>query len=281
MVPPGGYLWWYIDALSDCGRYGLSIIAFVGSVFSPYYAWARRKGTTHPDDFCALNVALYSRGAKRWTMTERSSQAVTQERDTLAIGPSSVRWTGSALEIAIEERDTRLGIPWQRRVSGKVRVIPEALNPTSFALDPDNRHRWHCVAPRARVEVVMDQPGLRWSGSGYLDSNFGSEALAAGRVVEAPVTTQLADGMACRVADPEALAVMAPHIDHIVQVSDTEVAAAMRALFTDTHNVAEGAGAAALAAALQERDQLQGLHVGLALTGGNVDAPMFSSVLAG
>ena len=108
-----------------------------------------------------------------------------------------------------------------------------------------------------------------------------ADSLAAGRVVEAPVTTQLADGMACRVADAEALAVLAPHIDHIVQVSDAEVAAAMRAIFTDTHNVAEGAGAAALAAALQERDQLQGLHVGLALTGGNVDAPMFGSVLAG
>jgi len=99
-------------------------------------------------------------------------------------------------------------------------------------------------------------------------------------VVEAPVTTQLADGMACRVADAEALAVMAPHIDHIVQVSDDEVAAAMRAIFTDTHNVAEGAGAAALAAALQERDALQGQNVGLALTGGNVDAPMFANTLA-
>ncbi|MBV7430440.1 MULTISPECIES: threonine dehydratase [unclassified Acidovorax] len=107
-----------------------------------------------------------------------------------------------------------------------------------------------------------------------------ADSLAAGRVVEAPVTTRLADGMACRVADREALAIIAPHIDHIVQVSDDEVAAAMRALFTDTHNVAEGAGAAALAAALQERAQLQGLAVGLALTGGNVDAPVFGSVLA-
>ena len=108
-----------------------------------------------------------------------------------------------------------------------------------------------------------------------------ADSLAAGRVVEAPVTTHLADGMACRVADADALAVMAPHIDHIVQVSDAEVASAMRALFTDTHNVAEGAGAAALAAALQERAQLKGQVVGLALTGGNVDAPMFSGVLAG
>ncbi|ART56621.1 hypothetical protein CBP36_16650 [Acidovorax carolinensis] len=106
-----------------------------------------------------------------------------------------------------------------------------------------------------------------------------ADSVAAGRVVEAPVTTQLADGMACRVADAEALAIIAPHIDHIVQVSDDEVAAAMRALFTDTHNVAEGAGAAALAAALQERDALPGHTVGLALTGGNVDADVFSRVL--
>ncbi|MBD9394848.1 threonine dehydratase [Acidovorax sp. ACV01] len=108
-----------------------------------------------------------------------------------------------------------------------------------------------------------------------------ADSLAAGHVVEAPVTTRLADGMACRVADADALAIMAPHIDHIVQVSDDEVAAAMRALFTDTHNVAEGAGAAALAAAMQERAQLKGQVVGLALTGGNVDAPMFSDALAG
>lgn len=107
-----------------------------------------------------------------------------------------------------------------------------------------------------------------------------ADSLAAGRVVEAPVTTRLADGMACRVADADALTILAPHIDHIVQVSDEAVAAAMRAIFTDTHNVAEGAGAAALAAALQERDALKDQHVGLALTGGNVDAPVFGGVLS-
>ena len=106
-----------------------------------------------------------------------------------------------------------------------------------------------------------------------------ADSVAAGRVVESPVSTQLADGMACRVADVAALTVIAAHIDHIVQVSDAEVAAAMRALFVDTHNTAEGAGAAALAAALQEREALAGQAVGLALTGGNVDADMFASVL--
>jgi len=107
-----------------------------------------------------------------------------------------------------------------------------------------------------------------------------ADSLAAGHVVEAPVTTQLADGMACRVADAAALDIIAPHIDHIVQVSDDEVAEAMRAIFTDTHNVAEGAGAAAFAAAMQEREPLKGLQVGLALTGGNVDATVFAGVLS-
>ena len=107
-----------------------------------------------------------------------------------------------------------------------------------------------------------------------------ADSIAAGHVVESPVTTKLADGMACRVADQGALDILMPHLDHTVQVSDDEVAAAMRHLFADTHNVAEGAGAAALAAALQERGQLQGQVVGLALTGGNVDASVLAQVLA-
>ena len=108
-----------------------------------------------------------------------------------------------------------------------------------------------------------------------------ADSLAAGRVVEAPATTRLADGMAVRRADPAALALLAPGLDHVVQVSDEEVAGAMRALYTDTHNLAEGAGAAALAAALQERATLRGQCVGVALTGGNVDAGVFAQVLSG
>ena len=106
-----------------------------------------------------------------------------------------------------------------------------------------------------------------------------ADSLAAGRVVEAPVTTRLADGMACRIADPEALELMAPHIDHVVQVTDDEVAQAMRDLYADTHNVAEGAGAASFAAAMQERSQLTGQVVGTTLCGGNVDSTTLASVL--
>lgn len=108
-----------------------------------------------------------------------------------------------------------------------------------------------------------------------------ADSLAAGRVVESPVSTQLADGMACRVADAAALEVLTPHLERIVQVSDQEVAEAMRMLFADTHNVAEGAGAASFAAAWQERGSLKGQVIGTTLSGGNVDSSLFCAALSG
>ena len=105
------------------------------------------------------------------------------------------------------------------------------------------------------------------------------DSLAAGHVVQAPVTTELADGIACRVADPTALEILAAHIDHIVKVTDQEVAQAMRDLYTGTHNVAEGAGAASFAAAMQERGQLSGQIVGVTLSGANVDSATVAKVL--
>ncbi|MCC6510415.1 MAG: threonine dehydratase [Pirellulaceae bacterium] len=107
-----------------------------------------------------------------------------------------------------------------------------------------------------------------------------ADSLAAGRVVEAPVTTLLADGMACRVADQTALQYLIPHIERIVQVTDEQIAQAMRDLFFDTHNVAEGAGAAAFAAAMQDRQTLAGKVVGITLCGGNVDTDVFSRVIS-
>lgn len=108
-----------------------------------------------------------------------------------------------------------------------------------------------------------------------------ADSLAAGHVVEAAVSTELADGMACRVAEADALAILARELDHVVRVSDAEVAEAMRMLFADTHNAAEGAGAAGFAAAWQERDALRGQVVGTTLSGANVDSARFARVLAG
>ncbi|RIV85591.1 hydroxyneurosporene dehydrogenase [Aurantiacibacter zhengii] len=113
-------------------------------------------------------------------MTERGKSQVEREEDYLQLAASSVRWEGDALMIEIAERDKRLGIPWRRPVRGTVTVRPETLNGRSFALDPAGHHVWHCIAPRARIEVDMQQPALSWKGSAYFDSNFGSESLEEG-----------------------------------------------------------------------------------------------------
>ena len=105
-------------------------------------------------------------------------------------------------------------------------------------------------------------------------------SFAARKIIESPVSTQLADGMACRTPQPEALEVIWGYVDRIVEVSDAEVAAGMRLLFECTHNCAEGAGAAAIAAVAQERRRLQGSKVAAIVTGGNVDAAVFARVLA-
>jgi carotenoid 1,2-hydratase len=172
-VAHGGYAWWYVDALSDDGRDALTLIAFVGGAFSPYYAAARRRGRADPLDHCALNVALYAPGAKRWTLTERPRASVHRAASTLAIGPSSLEWDGAALTVRIDE----VTAPLPSRVRGVVRVHPSALTARSFALDAAGAHRWWPIAPRARVEVALERPRLAWRGEGYFDSNAGDAPL--------------------------------------------------------------------------------------------------------
>lgn len=103
---------------------------------------------------------------------------------------------------------------------------------------------------------------------------------AAGRCVSHAVTTQLADGMACRVPEPDAFDVIRKGAARIVEVDDAEIAAAMRLAFETTHTVVEGAGAAALAAAWRERASLASRRVGLIFSGGNIDRALYASVLA-
>jgi len=105
-------------------------------------------------------------------------------------------------------------------------------------------------------------------------------SFAAGKVVPTNSANTMADGMAVRGPDAEALSVILEGADRIVQVTDDEVGAAMRAYYEDTHQLAEGAGAAALAALLQERDRMAGKRVALILSGGNIDRPLYLRVLA-
>ena len=125
--------------------------------------------------------------------------------------------------------------------------------------------------------LVRDLLGLRTEIVGVQSTLAPSYALsfAARTVVNTNSSNTLADGMATRNPDADALAIILKGASRIVQVSDEEIAGAIRALWTDTHNLAEGAGAAPLAAALQEKSKLRGKRVGLVLSGGNIDFDLF------
>jgi len=101
-----------------------------------------------------------------------------------------------------------------------------------------------------------------------------------GELVSHDVTTKLADGMACRTPNNSALTIARRGVDRVIQVTEDEVRAAMRAFFTDTHNVAEGAGAAALAALMKERESMRGRIVAVVLTGANVDSNVFAGIIS-
>jgi threonine dehydratase len=125
--------------------------------------------------------------------------------------------------------------------------------------------------------MARDLLGLKTEIVGVQSTEAPAYALsfAAGAVVKTNSSDTLADGIATRVPDEEALAIIRKGASRIVQVTDDEIGAAIRAYWTDTHNLAEGAGAAALAAACLEKSKLQGKRVGLILSGGNIDFDLF------
>jgi threonine dehydratase len=131
-----------------------------------------------------------------------------------------------------------------------------------------------CCAVRNGLNLKTNIVGVVAEGAPAYALSF-----EAKRNVAAPVTTLLADGMACRVPDDAALEVILGNVDRIVRVSEEEIRMAMRFYFTDTHNVVEGSGAAGLAAALKERELIRGQRIGLVATGGNVDHDVFARVL--
>jgi threonine dehydratase len=131
--------------------------------------------------------------------------------------------------------------------------------------------------------LARDLLGLATEIVGVQSTEAPSYALsfAAGMVVTTESSDTLADGMATRVPDADALAIIRKGASRIVQVTDHEVGAAIRAYWTDTHNLAEGAGAAALAAALQDQPKIRGRQVGLVLSGANIDFDLFNRWVGG
>jgi threonine dehydratase len=127
--------------------------------------------------------------------------------------------------------------------------------------------------------MVRDLLGLPTEIIGVQAANAPSYALSlkAGRIVTTSSANTFADGAATRIPDPTAFDIIKAGVSHIVTVEDDEIAAAIRAYWTDTHNLAEGAGALALAGALKEIDQISGQNVGLVLSGGNIDITAFAN----
>ena len=140
-----------------------------------------------------------------------------------------------------------------------------------------------CGSGIVGVISARDALGLKTEIVGVVSDKAQTAKLSveAGRAVQTNEARTFADGIAVRVPVPEALAVYGPGAARIVTVSDAEIAEAIRIYFRDTHNVAEGAGAAPLAGLLTERDAMRGRKVGVILCGGNIDSDWMAEVLSG
>ncbi|MEM9974554.1 MAG: carotenoid 1,2-hydratase [Pseudomonadota bacterium] len=155
--------------MSDDGSRAISIIAFIGSVFSPWYRWTGRK---RPHNHVCINVATYGPGG-RFTMTDRGETALRQTKDTFEVGPSKLAWLGDRLEIEVDEISS---LPLVSRVKGKITVRPSGITDVELPLHPDGTHVWRPFAPTADIEVDLNR-GWQWTGHGYFDANFGTRAL--------------------------------------------------------------------------------------------------------
>ncbi len=174
-LAPGGYGWWYLDVVSDDGELSLTVIAMLGSPFSPWYAAARREGPTDPLAFSTFHAALEGRRGSRFALTERGRRAVARDATSLAIGTSSLAVEPGRVIARIDERTA----PWGEPLRGRVVLHHEGGAPTPLAIDGEGRHRWWPLAPVARAEVLLDEPSVRFAGHAYHDANIGDEPLEA------------------------------------------------------------------------------------------------------
>ncbi len=189
-VGPGGYAWWYVDAFSDDGRFGLTIIAFVGSVFSPYYAW---RGRRDPEHHCAINVALYGE-RKRWAMTERGAARLAPFAPMRSRRAEPAGLGRRAVSIfAIDETCA----PLAASPRGPVRLDCEGAQCAYVSNSSEPAAIvWRPIAPlRARAASRMERPKLSWQRLGYFDANSRRRAVGStGSVVGPGRARGLRDG---------------------------------------------------------------------------------------
>jgi carotenoid 1,2-hydratase len=198
--------------VSDDGRWGATVIAFVGTVFSPWYFAARaaaaKRGDPPPpaERFCGFNVAIYGPNRHWWALTERATATVHREARRLTVGPDTFGWEGDQVVISFDMQTMPFGGP----VRGKIRLKPRMLPARRVEIAPG--HTWQPVAPAGEAEVELDEPKVRFVGHAYHDANDGTEPLEAAfsrwcwaRATDAAGTTVIYD-VEDRAASPRGFA---------------------------------------------------------------------------
>jgi carotenoid 1,2-hydratase len=204
-VPPGGYAWWYFDAVSDDGRYACACIFFIGSVFSPDYAARLRRGErVRAEEHLAVNLAVYECGRPRlWVMSEYGAAALGPcDGGGPRIAKSAItRGSDGTLTITIDDATAPFLVALSgrgRRVLGTLTLTPLGPSLPPVTLTPDATgeqapksasassaasrgetapHVWHALAPRARFRLRLERPHLAFDGIGYHDVNAGPTRL--------------------------------------------------------------------------------------------------------
>ena len=174
-VPPGGYAWWYVDILSADRQLGMTVIFFIGSVFSPRYYRDRQRSVGKPLEHCGVNVALYRPGGDQWVMTHYGAQHVTQAPEQLTIGNNAIEPEGDRVRIQLDDRTA----PFPRLTSQPLRGHIDLHLPCAphTPVELGEQHVWQPIAPVAHADVHLTDPNLKFSGHAYHDFNAGSRGL--------------------------------------------------------------------------------------------------------
>jgi carotenoid 1,2-hydratase len=168
----GAYRWYYADATA--GEYSAVVIFMVGSLFSPRYSVAARRGGL-PLEHCAVNFALYRQGARLCWVLSEYPRVELEAASRLRIGGSTLSYEDGAVRMQVEERTA----PWGRPVRARLVLEPMTALGDEVQLAPGLPHWWRPMAPRARARLEVATEGVAVEGWGYHDTNHGAEQLGA------------------------------------------------------------------------------------------------------
>ena len=194
-LKPHGYQWWYVDAISEDQSYSLTMIIFVGHVFSPHYFRARQTETEpklRPESFCAFNISLHALtnsavkqlgSPSLWVLNEYSTNAPELpaqqvQRDCHSFKINDSQWLQTKDEVLININEVTKAF-FQRmssKIIGQVRLKLKRFH-HEIPLDHARKHHWMAIAPFAEINVDLEQPNLSFKGRAYHDGNWGEEPL--------------------------------------------------------------------------------------------------------